>query len=106
MCIRDRLPIIIYTAWLNYNKKKYAYNGTELYIGGGTIGLRHAILPLYKIQGVKIKESPYQWRRKLASLVVYTAGGNITIPYIEKAQANTLMDQLLYHVELSRESWM
>ncbi len=100
------LPFVIYMAWLNYTKKRYAYNGSELYVGGGTIGLRHAILPLYKIQGVKIKESPYQWRRNLASLVVYTAGGSIVIPYIDKAQASSLMDRLLYHVEISEKSWM
>ncbi len=100
------LPILIYMAWLNYKKKRFAYNEAEIYVGGGTIGLRHAILPLYKIQGVKIHENPYQWRRKLASLIVYTAGGKIVIPYIEKKQALSLMDRLLYHVELSQEAWM
>ena len=98
--------LLLGLSWLEYKKKRYALNGSELYVGGGTVGLRHALLPLYKIQGVKIQSNPYQWRRKLASLVVYTAGGKVVIPYIPQQTASQLMDQLLYHVEVAKQDWM
>lgn len=96
----------LYLSWLNYNKKKYAFNDKEIYIGGGTVGLRHALLPLYKIQDVNLKENPYQWRRGLSTLVVNTAGGSIKIPYIPREEAIDLMNELVYRVEISKRSWM
>jgi len=96
----------MYFSWLSYKKKRYAYNTSELYIGGGTIGLRHALLPLYKIQDVNIQENPYQWRRGLSTLIVNTAGGAIKIPYIPKEEAIYLLNQLVYRVERSKQSWM
>ncbi len=100
------LIIFLYLNWINYKKKRYAINSTELYVGGGTLGLRHSLLPLYKIQDVNIVENPYQWRRKLSTLVVNTAGGAIKIPYIPKEEALKLMDELIYEVERSKKSWM
>jgi len=100
------LPILLMISWLQYKKKRYGFNKKEIYVGGGTIGLRHALLPTYKIQGVKIKANPYQWRRKLASLVIYTAGGRIIIPYIPHAEAVHMMDDLLYQVEKAKQPWM
>ncbi len=96
----------LYLSWLNYKKKRYAFNDKELYIGGGTVGLRHALLPLYKIQDVNIKENPYQWRRGLSTLVVNTAGGAIKIPYIPRQEAIDMMNELVYRVEISQRSWM
>lgn len=100
------LTTSLYLSWLNYKKKKYAFNDKEIYIGGGTVGLRHSLLPLYKIQDVNIRENPYQWRRGLSTLVVNTAGGAIKIPYIPREEAISMMDELVYRVEVSKRSWM
>ncbi len=100
------LATSLYLSWLNYKKKKYAFNDKEIYIGGGTVGLRHSLLPLYKIQDVNIKENPYQWRRGLSTLIVNTAGGAIKIPYIQREEAIDIMNELVYRVEISQRSWM
>ncbi len=92
--------------WANYKKKRYAINDRELYIGGGTVGFRHSIIPLYKVQNVSVVQNPYQWRRKLATLVVNTAGGRIRLPYIMENDAYSIMDRLNYHVENSKKPWM
>lgn len=97
---------LIYLQWKEYKKKQYAFNGKEVYIGGGILGYKHSILPVYKIQNLQIVQNPYQWRRNLATLVIFTAGGATTIPYITHEEALNLLDQLIYKVETSRKSWM
>ena len=92
--------------WLNYKKKKYALNEDELYIGGGTLGLRHSLLPMYKVQDVQITENFYQWRRSMATLVIHTAAGSVRIPYIPKDDALSILDRLIYQVEKSNKPWI
>lgn len=104
------LPFIwilsIYLQWKEYKKKKYGFNGKEVYIGGGMLGFKHSLLPVYKVQNLKIIQNAYQWRRDLGTLVIFTAGGAITIPYIPLDDAKILLDKLIYTVEVSRKSWM
>ena len=97
---------ILWLTWTKYRKKRYALSEFELYIGGGVLGLRHSLLPLYKVQDVNIAENPYQWRRGLASLIIHTAAGTVTIPYIFRRDAIEIMDILLYHVENSKKPWI
>lgn len=98
--------LVVWLNWLNYSKKKFAINDDEIYIGGGTIGLRHALLPMYKVQDVMITENPYQWRRGLATLLIHTAAGTVSIPYIPRADALEILDLLIFNVERSREAWI
>jgi len=72
----------------------------------GVIGHEYSILPAYKVQSIDVQSSFYQRRRGLADLVIYTAGGSETIPFLELDKANALQDYLLYRVETSAESWM
>ena len=97
------LNVMLYFQW---KKKKYALNGHEVYISGGIFGYRHSIVPLFKIQNLMIRQNMYQWRRGLASLTIFTAAGEISIPYIPHERAHRLADILTYHVEVSKKSWM
>jgi putative membrane protein len=96
----------VYVTWLSYRKKKYAINSKHVQISGGGLGFKHLLMPTYKIQNVAIQQSPYQWRRKLASLRIYTAAGALEIPFISEERASKLMDRLLYDVERSNKPWM
>ena len=98
--------LMIWVYWISYKKKTYALNHNELYVGGGIIGFRHALLPYYKVQNLSITQNPYQWRRDLATLVVSTAGGRVQIPYISYNEAQELLDVLTYRVEQSKKPWM
>lgn len=96
----------VWLTWVSYKKKRYAINDKEFYMGGGIVGFRHAILPLYKVQNVSIVQNPYQWRRNLSTLVVNTAGGKVKVPYIPIKEAIVILDRFTYHVESSKKSWM
>jgi len=95
-----------YVAWLSYKKKMYTVGSDHLYIAGGGLGFKYILMPTYKIQNVRIKQSPYQWRRKLATVKIFTAAGTLEIPFISEVRAQQIMDELLYYVERSRKAWM
>ena len=96
----------VYMQWLRYKKKKFALNDQHLYIGGGVFNQSHALLPFYKIQNLSVRQNYYQQRRELASLHIITAGGTLSIPYIDYRKAEGLLDLFTYHVEISKRPWM
>ena len=90
-----------------YHKKwRYAISLRGVYLTKGILGQKAAILRWYKVQSVTLKQSPFQRRKKLATLVFSTAGGNLTLPYIPLNQAKGLRDYVLYKVEVSTDGWM
>jgi putative membrane protein len=63
-------------------------------------------MEIYKVQAVKLNQSFYQWRKDLATLTLYTASGDIKIPFIPIEKARQLRDYLLYRVETDQRTWM
>jgi len=100
------MMIILVTSWLRYKKKKFGWKDGLLYISGGTFGARHMLLPIYKVQNISLESNPYQHRRGLATLMIYTAAGPVEIPYIPETMANQLLDKIIYEVEISKKPWM
>jgi putative membrane protein len=64
------------------------------------------VLQWYKVQAVELRQTPYQRRRKLANLYLYTAAGEVSIPYLPLVKATMLKDYILFCVETDRRSWM
>ncbi len=100
------IPYFIATTYLSYQKSGFAINDQTLYITNGVFGDDYAILPLIKIQNIKIRQTPFQTRKGLADVRIFTASGNITIPYISNDVAEDLCNYFLYKIEVSEERWM
>ncbi len=98
--------VTIYLTWKKYTKTTYAINEDCLFIGGGMLGFKNSICPIYKIQNLALTQNFYQSRRDLATLKVYTAAGAMNIPYVTVDTAYNLMDQLIKQVEVSKKSWI
>ncbi len=106
--------VVIFIIWavliglthVEWRKKRFAFNGEEVYVGGGILGYKHSLLPVYKIQNIVIKQNPYQWRRDLATLFIHTSAGCLTIPYISHKKAKHLLDQFIFLVESTNKPWM
>lgn len=81
-------------------------NEETLKTRSGIIGSRHTLIHLYKVQAVKISQSPYQQRKALATVNLYTAAGNVTIPYISLSLARKLRDYILFRSETGEKVWM
>jgi putative membrane protein len=91
--------------WLYSRKFLFSWTSNLIHINTGVFGKRTVILKWEKIQSVKISQSLYQQRKSIADLVIHTAGGTITAPYIPLEAARELQNFALYKVESSRDGW-
>ena len=97
---------MVFTFYLSFRKKRYGYNNEMVVIRGGAYGDKTEMLPIYKIQSLSKKQTPYQRRNDLANLVIHTAAGKVAIPYIDCNRAQAIMDRFLYLIEVDRRKWM
>lgn len=93
-------------SYLSYKKKRFGIGEEILVLKGGTFGQNETIILNHKIQNVRLYNSPFQRRRNLASLAVYTASGTLTIPDIKSTLARQIQDFLVYKVEIGGDKWM
>jgi putative membrane protein len=100
---------LIITGILSYvsYKKRYAQIDNQYIITGkGMFGREWNMLEQFKIQAVRVNQNYFQKRRNLSTLTIYTAGGDLKIPYIDEDKAKFLHDYLLYKIESSQKDWM
>jgi putative membrane protein len=101
------LPAIALVLLLVFHKKYKLQVGTEyLRTTRGLFATSYSQLPFYKVQTVSIVQSIYQRRKALANVTIYTAGGAVTIPFLDLAKAQALQNYILYKVESSNKAWM
>ncbi|MDX2247965.1 MAG: PH domain-containing protein [Bacteroidia bacterium] len=81
-------------------------NEDTLMTRSGLIGTKFTLLHLYKVQSVKITQSPFQRKHALASVDLYTAAGNVSLQYIDFQLARKLRDYALYKAESDPRAWM
>jgi len=93
-------------SYLSYKKINFRIASRVLEINGGTFGKSRSYIYNYKIQNTKINNTPFQRRRNLSSLVLYTASGSLLLPDIKTSLAKQIQDYLIYKVEASGERWM
>jgi putative membrane protein len=99
--------LVIGNAWFSYRKcfyyvdKDYIVRG-----GGGLIDSWTSFLELHKTQSIQIKQSIFQKRRGLTSMIIHSASRSMTIPHITRAEALDLCNGILYLVESQNKDWM
>ncbi len=89
-------------------QKKWLYqiDNRGLVTRSGVIERTSRALLLHKVQGVQIRQSPYQHRKALANVIMHTASGDVTIPYVSLDVALRIKNYVLFRVESSRLEWM
>jgi putative membrane protein len=92
--------------YLIIKKRYFRVNNNQIRISKGAISHKWEQMELHKIQAVEFKQSIFQKRRSLASLDLMNASGTITLPFIDEKVAKQMYNYLLYHTEISKESWM
>jgi putative membrane protein len=97
----------VYITNVIYRKRFHLYLSAEaLQLNTGVWGKESKLAQWYKIQYMELIQSMYQRRKRLATLVIHTAGGQIKIPYIDLELAQMIKNYALYKVEESKRSWM
>ena len=100
------MPLYVFLYfWLYGRKFLFSWTSKLVHINTGVFGNRTVLLKWEKIQSVKISQSLYQQRKSLADLVIHTAGGTITAPYIPLEAARELQNFALYKIESSGVNW-
>jgi len=101
------LPILL-TPLVMLRRVRYGYatDGKFAVIRSGFIGHKLTLFPFYKVQTVRLWQSPGQRKRGLASLSIKLAGFSLEIPYMPLEEARDWRDRILYEVESHKGSWM
>ncbi|NQZ22862.1 MAG: PH domain-containing protein [Colwellia sp.] len=97
------ISLLIYMRWLRWG---YAKDDNFIYIRKGYFGVDYYCFPIYKTQQVQFKQSWFQQRHQLCSIRLILAAGAQDIPFILQDDGYQLLDNALYQVESSRQSWM
>lgn len=100
------VPLAVLYVYYAYKKAYYKISNNYITIGSGVIDTTTNILEIHKIQGIKLKQSFFQKRRHIASVVISTASKKVTIPYVSKAEALSIYNFLLFKVESQDRDWM
>lgn len=100
------LPLSILMGNMYQRKRRLKIHPDFIMSEGGIFGNSYKLIEIYKVQCVHVHSSPMQRRRGLASLHVYTAGGDISFPYLNAETAQQARDYILYRVEREQKSWM
>lgn len=94
-------PIIEYKQW------KYIVSDEKIEYLHGIFFLKTTIIPIVRIQNLKINEGPINRFFKLANIQIFTAGGLFYIPNIDKDVADEICvyirNIINYKVKVSKE---
>lgn len=72
----------------------------------GVVNRTSVLLQWYKVQAVTIRQSIFLRRVGLAHIVLYTAAGAVSVPYIPLVKAEAVRDFVLYKIETDGRAWM
>ena len=78
----------------------------EVLLRKGFLGEEYVLLQWYKVQHVALRQTMYERRHGLATLVFHSASGSIRVPFIPLDTARALLNYALYQVERSQRAWM
>ena len=100
------IPLAFVAVKVYYNKWQLFLSEDILKIQYGLFSHQNKMMFFHKVQGVKLSQSPYQKRNRLASLELFSAGRNFSINYLSYDTALQLQNYILYKVESYEETWM
>ncbi|MCF6226915.1 MAG: PH domain-containing protein [Xanthomonadales bacterium] len=95
------LPLV-FRRWHMY---RFGYSQSYGIFQSGLFGFKRTLFPLYKVQRTEIRQSPLQRRRKLATLRISLAAGEIVIPYISLQQANQYLESIQSAIKTNQKPW-
>ena len=75
-------------------------------VQSGFLGRQQTLFPIDKVQAVRLSQSPFQRRHRLANLTVELAGRHIVVPFMPLGLAQSWVNRLLYAAETSTRPWM
>lgn len=100
------LPISLFFINKYYSSISLCISPDMISIDTGWVFPTSQNVKLFKLQSVGFKQSIFEKRRGLASLVFYTAAGHLRISNIDERNASTIYNNALYTIESAEQGWM
>ena len=98
--------VISVMLYMGFKKRKYRISKDYMIIQKGSISTSNKILPIFKIQAIRFKQSIFMKRKGRANLVIYTASERIAIPFVSEQFALETYNYILYKIEKKNLIWM
>ena len=94
------LLVVISSPKIRYLRYKYLINDEKIDIIEGFIFVQRNIVPIKRIHKISIKQGPIDKIFKLAKVEVTTAGGDVTIRFLEEDKAEKIAENLKKEVNI------
>ena len=99
------IPLAAAAAYQVWRRLGVLVTRDGLALRSGFVGFRISAHLHRKVQKVALHQSPFQRRRGLATLHFYLAAGSVSVPFIERDDAERLRDHVLWRLESSTRPW-
>lgn len=80
--------------FFRYNRYRYSLTEEEVQVKEGYLFLEHTIVPISRLHKINIEAGPIDRLFGLADVEITTAGGDITIKFLEKQKAEQIAEIL------------
>lgn len=100
------VPLAVGIAWWRWRGLHWGFNQRRFITAYRMISQTTTEMDLVKVQKVTVKQSPFQWRRALATIELGVADGVRHLVMIEQDEAEQLRDTALAAVEFDHRRWM
>jgi membrane protein YdbS with pleckstrin-like domain len=87
-------PVIVLVPELRYRRWRWDVRPDVIDIQHGTFTVRRTLVPLERVQHVDTRRGVIEQMLDLATVVVHTAAGSHTIPYLAVDDASELRDRI------------
>jgi membrane protein YdbS with pleckstrin-like domain len=88
------VPAIVFVPQLRYRRWRWDVRTDFIDIQHGTFTVRRTLVPLERVQHVDTKRGLLEQMLELSTVVVHTAAGSHTIPYLDDFDASELRDRI------------
>ncbi len=100
------LPVWFVQAWYFQKHFRLFIAADALQVLQGVWGREVKLMRWYQLQHCEMRQSLYQRSKGLATVILYTAGGSVKLPFISLQLANSVCNYALYKTESNKEPWM
>lgn len=80
--------------WFRYNRYRYGINEECIDIREGYLFIKRQIVPIERLHKLQIRTGPIDRAFHVAKVIVTTAGGDVTISFLERERAEEIAGSL------------
>lgn len=86
--------VCLLAPFIRYERYRYRFSEEDIDVREGFIFLHRDIVPIERLHKVALESGPVDRMFGLAKVIVTTAGGDVTIRFIEETVAETIVEKL------------